>query len=58
MTVDFKYKIDQKVKTCFDDIGIIEMAALDGNNEKTYFVKRADQSQWFKESQLDAVYKI
>lgn len=52
MKVEFKYEIDQKVKTFFGDVGIIELAAIDDKNLIKYYVQRSNDSQWFKESQL------
>lgn len=55
MTVDFKFEIDQRVTTVFDDIGIIEMAAIDDALQKKYYIQRSSDSQWMKEAQLRAV---
>lgn len=55
MTVEFKFEIGQKIKTIFEDCGVIEMAAIDDSCQKKYFVQRSNESQWMKESQLIAV---
>lgn len=55
MKVEFKFDIDQQVKTIFDDVGVVEMAAIDDSEQKKYYVQRSEGSQWMKESQLTAV---
>ncbi len=52
MTVDFKFSVSQAVKTCFDDIGVIEMCGIDDSNDKKYFVMREKENKWFRECQL------
>lgn len=53
MKVEFSFILDQKVKTPFDEIGIVSMLGVDDGG-KTYFVKTAATGAWFKESQLTA----
>lgn len=53
-TVEYVYKIDQKVKTPFGDVGIVSMLGFDdGGNQ--YFVKTATDGQWYKEKQLSPI---
>jgi hypothetical protein len=52
MDVKFLYKIGQKVKTIFGDIGIVDMAAIDDSKAIKYYIKRSSESQWFKESEI------
>ena len=49
--VEFKFTIDQRVTTPFDDEGIIVMLGFDDGG-KCYFVKSAKDSKWFKEKEL------
>ncbi len=50
--IEFKFDLEQKVKTVFGDTGIVEMCAIDDGPESKYFVKRSENSSWFKESEL------
>lgn len=52
MTVDFKFSVGQAIKTCFDDIGVVEMCGIDDSDDKKYFVMREKENKWFRESQL------
>ncbi len=52
--IDFKFDIDQKVKTPFGDEGIITMLGYDDGG-KQYYVKTAQNDQWFKENQLTTI---
>ncbi len=58
MKIDFKFEIDQKVITPFDDTGIVEMAAIDNGKSEVYYIKRSNDCQWFKVGQLREVNKI
>lgn len=50
-TVEYKYDLDEKVSTPFDQVGIVTMLGFDeGGNQ--YYVKTANTGSWFKESQL------
>jgi hypothetical protein len=49
--VEYKYDIDQKVKTPFGEEGIVSMLGFDEAGNQ-YHVKTANDSQWFKEKQL------
>jgi len=51
MNVTFKYELEQKVTTPFDEIGIITMLAVDENGLLCY-CKTAGGGNWFKESEL------
>lgn len=55
MNVEFKFEVGQKVKTIFEDCGVVEMAAIDDSEQKKYYIQRSRGSQWMKESQLTAV---
>ena len=55
MEANFKFEIDQKVETAFGDVGIVNMAAIDDNRQECYFIKRSDESKWFKVLELKAV---
>lgn len=50
-TVEYKFDMDQKVRTPFGDEGIITMLAYDEGGNK-YYVQTASTSGWFKEGQL------
>ena len=52
MEAVFKFDIDQKVKTLFGQIGIIELCAVDNSRVIQYSVKTKDSSMWYKEDQL------
>lgn len=52
-TVEYKFDLDQKVKTPFGDEGIVSMIGFDEGG-KQYFVKTSNNGQWFKEDQLSA----
>ena len=54
MEVKFQFVPGQKVKTPFDDLGIIGMCGVDDNKQLTYYVRRSTGSQWFKETELTA----
>lgn len=50
-TVNFKYDVDQKVFTPFDEKGIITMLGYDEAGQQ-YYVKTANNNSWFKEDAL------
>ncbi|GHT66352.1 hypothetical protein FACS1894110_09880 [Spirochaetia bacterium] len=53
MIVDFKYEIDELVKTKIGTVGIITaVGVLEKGIEPSYFVKAAQTGDWWKESQL------
>lgn len=52
-SVDFKFDIDDRVKTVFGDVGIIDNLGFDDAGVR-YWVKRSSESQWFKEAELTA----
>lgn len=51
-TVKYKFDIDQKVETTFGDTGVVSMLGCDDGGP-CYYVKTPQNSDWFKESQLD-----
>jgi hypothetical protein len=53
--VEFAFSIDQKVKTVFDDVGIVKNLSLDDSGCKKVWVMRSNESTWFKELELTAV---
>lgn len=53
MDVNFKFELDEKVKTVFGDNGIVVMCAIDDGGN-TYYVKVRHNSQWFKEAELQS----
>ena len=51
MTVTFKFELDQRVITPFEEKGIVSCLGFDdGGNQ--YYVKTKSESQWFKEKEL------
>jgi len=54
MKVDFKFELDQKVKTPLGDTGIVNMVAVDTGNVKVCYIQTATNSQWYKETLLEA----
>jgi len=52
-TLEFKFDIDQKVKTPFGDEGLVTMLGHDDGGN-CYHVKTAKDGQWYKEKQLIA----
>jgi hypothetical protein len=55
MKVEFKFEIDQKVKTMFGDIGVIKSLMVDDTLCLKVWVQRSNDSQWFKESEVELV---
>lgn len=55
VVVEFEIDLGEKVKTCFGDIGIVNMLGLDEGRLKKYHVKRNSDSQWFKRGELKLV---
>ena len=56
MEVKFKFETDEKVKTCFDEVGVIDMCALDNTKHECYYVKLpSGKDSWFKVDQLSKV---
>ena len=51
MLVEFKFNIDQRVVTPFEEVGIVEMLGVDDGGNK-YFVITPTNSVWFKEEKL------
>lgn len=51
MKVEFKFEVDQRVATPFDDKGIVVMCAIDDGGTR-YFVKTSTGGNWFKETEL------
>ena len=49
--VEFKFSIDDKVKTSLGDTGIVESMAFDEGGVR-YFVGTAQNSRWLKEKEL------
>jgi hypothetical protein len=54
MRAEFIFEIDQRVKTPFGDVGIVNMAALNDDKKQCYFIKRDVESKWFKETELES----
>lgn len=54
MNVEFKFGLNQKVKTIFGDVGIVVTLAFDEGEIKKYWIQRCNDSQWMKEDQLEA----
>lgn len=55
MTVDFKFDIDQKVKTVLGQNGIITNASLDNTKCIQYYVLLENgNGTWLKEDQIEA----
>jgi len=50
-TVNFKFVVDQRVTTPFDEKGIVTMMAYDDGGI-LYHVKSKSSSNWFKENEL------
>jgi hypothetical protein len=55
MKVEFKFDINQKVKTVFGDIGFVQMCCIDDEKHIKYWVQRNQDSQWMKEKQISSV---
>lgn len=53
VVVEFGFDLGEKVKTCFGDIGIVNMLGLDEGRLRKYHVKRSSDSQWFKKEELE-----
>lgn len=51
MSVDFKFILDQRVFTTFNEEGIVVMLGVDDGG-KQYHVKTKLDSQWYKEKEL------
>lgn len=51
MNVNYKYKMDDKVRTPLHDPGIVTMLGYDDDGCK-YYVKTALFNAWYKESEL------
>lgn len=50
-TVDYKFTLDQRVITPFNEMGIISMLGFDEAGNQ-YYVKGKSESNWFKEKDL------
>lgn len=53
MEVEFKFTIDDKVKTPFGKDGIVTMLGVDDGGVK-YYIKTGESSDWHKESEVVA----
>lgn len=53
LTIDYKFVLDQKVVTPFDETGIISMLGFDEAGNQ-YHVKTKSNACWFKENELKA----
>ena len=51
MEVNFKFKVSDEVITPFDEMGIIDVCAVD-HSGKCYYVKTKGNSDWHREEQL------
>ena len=49
--VEFKFDLDEKVKTAFGEVGFISMCALDDGGN-VYYVKTSNHDKWLKETQI------
>jgi hypothetical protein len=54
LEVKFNFNVMDHAKTPFGDVGVVVVCAVDDGGKK-YFVQRSTNSDWFKESQLEAV---
>jgi hypothetical protein len=54
-TVEFKFAVQQKVKTVLGDEGIIDMQGFGGGNIRYYVLFKEGKGSWFDEEQLTAV---
>ena len=52
--VEFSFNLDQRVKTPFEDEGIVTMLAFDDRG-KAYYVKTSKTGNWYKEKELSAI---
>lgn len=50
--VEFKFDVDNMVKTILGDKGLVTMCAINEGPEHQYFVVRSNGSNWHKESEL------
>ena len=49
----FEFDIDDRVKTIFDETGIVDMACVNNSGNNVYLIKLKDkENTWFKETQL------
>lgn len=53
MQVEFKFKPGQKVTTSVGATGIVDSAMIDRAGTKQYFVKTANDGQWWNEEDLE-----
>lgn len=51
MEIKFKFKLGDRVRTLFEEEGIVEMLGVDDGGNK-YFIKTRKQSSWFKEDEI------
>lgn len=51
MNIEYVYGVGDRVKTCFDKLGIVEMAAVDDGGKK-YYIKTSDGGDWYKENEI------
>jgi cell envelope opacity-associated protein A len=52
--MEFKFKIGDKVKTILDEIGIVDMCAIDNGNLECYYLKiKNGGDKWYKVDQLE-----
>ena len=49
--VEFKYELEQKLTTPFDDVGIVQSRAQDDGGIK-YYLQTKLKGCWYKESEL------
>ena len=50
--VKFVFDVGDKVKTMFDETGVVENCAIDDSGINKYFVKVKDRPCWYKESEI------
>ena len=56
MQVDFKFEIDQRVKTILGDEGIVSNLMIDDSGQKNAYVKlQGGKGDWFKENQIESI---
>ena len=53
LKVEFKFEITQRVRTPFNEIGIVDMLAFDIGG-KQYYVKTKSTNTWFREDELES----
>jgi len=50
----FKFSLDERVKTLFEELGVISMLGFDESGN-VYYVKTKDKEGWYKEKHLSLI---